>query len=943
MRFSVIIPLEFHRGLAVQCVRGWTDGQTYPRNAYELLVAAPDDHDTAEIAEIEAVLGPHDRLLRLPHHHDMPLMADAARQASGEMLVFTESHCLPEPDFLEQAEKVLAERSDWAGFSGRSIAITHNLLSEIEADMYQHAMSRNLLHHPWLKVLDACFVVRSEAYRQVGGLEPFYGHFAEWLLAARLHRRGLVIGHDPRAAIRHYYIGDLHELEEFSQDFTIGQMRFAEASATDLCGDLFDEIPEWTHRHRWSREAVEALTRLLSIDFAHMIRSLGHSRSSLQRFVAWPWRTCLRWWGRRLVPTQSALSLLRLDVVRHRSIVRWQLWRSDRERARAAFLRLIDASIREARRRYLTGLERTRTDAGQDCSEWVPGACDTYSHAGFWNTEQRFHLPLRWSEPAAMVWLPRMPGEWTCTIEWAGFNPPPTLASARFYVDDRPLPQDRIGHRGGITDLSLPPGGDDPRRLSWVCDRFHAPGDFRELGLPVSRISWNERSAPAAVPAFGGENSTIPLESVYFLHVPKAAGTSLRLMLVNGYSAPEMLAPYNGSFYYAFQLDSHPEIREPYAYANGHFGMELPSRVTDREWRIMTVAREPLERLLSFFDYLRQHRRLDRSIDFRTWFEREVVPDDMAIAYFAPGMRQVDAKGAAAVRQVQESFLEAAVGSLARCEVVGLQERLEDTVNLLCATLDRLPPIRMGRVNATLHRTRRSQLDTATVSWCEAHLGPERAFYDEATRIFTSQLTTLHERIEDEAGERLDTDSMRRFLRSRYFQRRSEELSGVGRSTVFHWRPEDAFTGFNLHDRERHAGQSLRWTGPADETVFHVAIDTSHVVHIEMALHPASPMTNVNAARLIVNGDEAPLECRLTDAGPVLWASFRPARPSGESGLFSEFRFLVPTTRGVGEFRDLGVALCGITIDPAIRPDESIRPVLANCSAFRHGDEHEPR
>jgi hypothetical protein len=109
------------------------------------------------------VLGPHDRLVRLPHRHDMPLMAEAAREAAGELLVFTESHCLPEPDFLAQAETVLSERRDWAGFSGRSIAITHNLLSQIEADMYQQAMSHNLLHHPWLKVLDACFIVRPSA------------------------------------------------------------------------------------------------------------------------------------------------------------------------------------------------------------------------------------------------------------------------------------------------------------------------------------------------------------------------------------------------------------------------------------------------------------------------------------------------------------------------------------------------------------------------------------------------------------------------------------------------------------------------------------------------------------------------------------------------------------------------------------------------------------
>jgi hypothetical protein len=325
---------------------------------------------------------------------------------------------------------------------------------------------------------------------------------------------------------------------------------------------------------------------------------------------------------------------------------------------------------------------------------------------------------------------------------------------------------------------------------------------------------------------------------IYFLHVPKAAGTSTRLMLVNGFTAAETLAPYNGSFYYAFQLASHPEIHSRYAYANGHFGLELPALVADRSWRIVTVCREPLERLLSFFDYLRQHRRLDREVDFRTWFEREIVPNDLAIAYFAPGMRHVEAKGAVAMPRVQESFVSAAVGNLARCEVVGLQERLEDTVNLLCATLDRLPPIRMGRANVTLHRTRRDHLDAATISWCEAHLGPEREFYAQAAATFERQHAGLREQLEEEAGGPLDTDAMRAHLRRRYFERRSAELAGCGCAASVHWHPDDAFMGFNLHDRERHAGGVLRWTGPAEETVFHAAVDTSRGMRIEIALHP---------------------------------------------------------------------------------------------------------
>ena len=179
LRFSVIIPLEFHRGHAVQCVRGWAEGQLFPRDQFEIVIASPADHPKAELDEIRGLLGPQDRVLQFDRHHDMDLCAKAAEAASGEMLFFTESHCLPESGTLASADAVAHENTEWAGFSGRSIPITGNLLSEIEADWYGPEIEFGMNEHPWRKVLDQCFVVRRSAYFQAGGFDPTFGHFAE--------------------------------------------------------------------------------------------------------------------------------------------------------------------------------------------------------------------------------------------------------------------------------------------------------------------------------------------------------------------------------------------------------------------------------------------------------------------------------------------------------------------------------------------------------------------------------------------------------------------------------------------------------------------------------------------------------------------------------------------------------------------------------------------
>jgi hypothetical protein len=40
--FSIIIPLEFHRGQWERCWRGW-NAQTFERSAYEIILVVPPD------------------------------------------------------------------------------------------------------------------------------------------------------------------------------------------------------------------------------------------------------------------------------------------------------------------------------------------------------------------------------------------------------------------------------------------------------------------------------------------------------------------------------------------------------------------------------------------------------------------------------------------------------------------------------------------------------------------------------------------------------------------------------------------------------------------------------------------------------------------------------------------------------------------------------------
>src|SRR5215831_8727251 len=132
--FSVIVPLEYHRGQWEQSWQGWMS-QTIARPLYEIILVVPPDFSLRE--NLSALAGGEARLEFADSAHDIGLCAVGATRARGKYLFFTESHCWPEPDVLALCVQAFEEHPEWSGFSCKSIPVCHNRLSEAEAVMYQ--------------------------------------------------------------------------------------------------------------------------------------------------------------------------------------------------------------------------------------------------------------------------------------------------------------------------------------------------------------------------------------------------------------------------------------------------------------------------------------------------------------------------------------------------------------------------------------------------------------------------------------------------------------------------------------------------------------------------------------------------------------------------------------------------------------------------------------
>lgn len=498
---SVLIPVEFHRGQAVACIRRWAQAQDCAAERYELIVSAPDTLDAQTEAEIRQVLRPRDRFLQSVEHHDMSLVAAAARASASELLIFTESHCLPEPHAVSTLLGIAAERPAWAGFSCPTTPLVHNLLSRVEADVYASHIQRELESTGWLKVVDQCFVVRRDAYFAAGGFRAEFGHFAEWLLAAEMHRRGLVVGMHPTSVLQHYYVGDFEELAAFTLDFAHGQIKYLAERMDEPVSAYFPALPELdTFRQRNRNDH-----RRMFVLWMRVLRALLQQRPSRQDVSPDPppqlrryLRECLQAATRAWLPW-LAEPLAARRARRARMQLEDAIARQDPDGAKVAFVAWFGKLVIQAREAYLRhhpALRNASVRGGRvgDSGVWAPLHVSTESDPpeflGFHEVEGTAEAGLRWSEPAASVWLPLAAGRSRLVVEWH---------AVRALGSDDLLWIGLDGVRAGAPALTCGPHGlileadvasQGWHRLDWAVRPFPAPRDDRLLGLPVTAIRW---------------------------------------------------------------------------------------------------------------------------------------------------------------------------------------------------------------------------------------------------------------------------------------------------------------------------------------------------------------------------------------------------------------------------------------------------------------------
>ena len=298
---SVILPMEDHRGMGLNAVRSWTDDQRCDPHAFELIVLL--DEKTADLEpEIRPLLRPQDQFIVRPVNNEIVHYDLGARCATGRVILFTEPHCIAEPEAVSETIEYFKHSQDH-GFCPRTVTLANNAIARMEGRMYDEGFREWSKPGSWVKVMMRGTAIKREVYLAMGGLKHQYVRFAEWLFAAELKKSGYSLGYAPGVGVAHLYGDNFSLLEDFIKAFTYGECKFrAEYGNNDFCTEFFGDPPEWGQAIHYSQE-FERLT------LSSLIRIvLGRSKMKLVPRLAAAW---------------IALKYLPGRVLGHRSL----LWR----------------------------------------------------------------------------------------------------------------------------------------------------------------------------------------------------------------------------------------------------------------------------------------------------------------------------------------------------------------------------------------------------------------------------------------------------------------------------------------------------------------------------------------------------------------------------------------------------------------------------------------
>jgi predicted dehydrogenase len=486
---SVIIALPDHRGHALDCVESWVRGQTYRRDRFEVIVVT-DGSDGALEARVKELLGPGDQMLCHATANELLLYHLGAQKARGNLLFFTEPHCIAEAECLEELVKFFATH-DYDGACCRSVGICSNTMARMEERLFEEGFRAFSRRGDWRKVILRGFAIYRDVYFQEGGFEVEFGRFAEWAFAARLHSRGRKLGYAPGPAVRHAYTSSFRELVPPVREFSWGECAYRASHPAEYCERYFGHAQEWAQRGWFRPGLARSACRAILGSLRAATRGRGGRRSML-----WAQgKALLRLLPMGLLGPRSKVVAAAAAVWTARA--RCAIWRFHIPRLYRAYCDAYERVVRYSRIAFVAQDLPTSVSEVPEVCRVRPAEILESCLVGFQAIEWSNGESFRWAGPVAILRLRVPRGAYHVEIDTRSLRDGGVPLRLSVFFNRTMIPPASVGMRDGVVSFPISRSMFSPspeQLLILTCNPVRpwksGSPDRRELGLPIFSIAF---------------------------------------------------------------------------------------------------------------------------------------------------------------------------------------------------------------------------------------------------------------------------------------------------------------------------------------------------------------------------------------------------------------------------------------------------------------------
>ncbi len=353
--------------------------------------------------------------------------------------------------------------------------------------------------------------------------------------------------------------------------------------------------------------------------------------------------------------------------------------------------------------------------------------------------------------------------------------------------------------------------------------------------------------------------------ALYFLHIPKTAGTTLYHLLDEKF---DLQAVCPARFWLEL-LDLPSEKLPHYQFFRGHFGYPL-HRFLNRDLMHMTMLRDPVDRAISYFEHVRRHPHdffhktiVSQQMEFADFirspetqftvanlqtrtlaFDLDIrLPQVRSLNQFATNPFGLDGITETTILDIpDDELIEMAKQRLAQCVCVGLVEQFQESLWLMSYALGWYPMARPERLNQAPSRLAKHDLSAETLSDILQMNHLDRQLYGYAKQLFERRYGQMLKDLnieadsEDKSDGKLalnyDLNDINTGIRSAlalHFKQRAIATLSLVDAVDFEF--SKAIQGQGWHRREGMIDQAIpfRWTGPEPDSTlsFYVTVNGS--------------------------------------------------------------------------------------------------------------------